>query len=362
MAARTKSLTIHDIAALAGVSAGTVSRTINKQPGVGSAARERIQQIIDQQGYRVDTTARQLSTGRSQTLGIVFPLQVSEVVLHPVYPELLGALSDAATEAGYDTMLFTVSSPDKVGHVLESVKRKRVDGVILPAAGPRDPLLKRLIADDVPAVLIGHRTRAANLGWVDSTHDIAARDLTRLLISQGRKRLVMVNGPRHISACKMRSRGFWAAVKEAGDAVEYAEEVEGELSPSSGYATAMTLLGRPSRPDGFVCAADSVASGCLDAARELAIDVPADLSITGFDDSAFAIHTNPQLTTVRMPLREIGTAAVELLIAMVEKKQIAERHVVVDNELVLRGSTAQVYRAEASARAPEPTMAARPRT
>ncbi|CAN5465996.1 LacI family DNA-binding transcriptional regulator [soil metagenome] len=339
MASRSKNLTIHDIAALAGVSAGTVSRTINKQPGVGSAARARIEQIINEQGYRVDTTARQLSTGRSQTLGIVFPLQVSEVVLHPVYPELLGALSDAATDAGYDIMLFTVSSPDKVGHVLESVERKRVDGVILPAAGPRDPLMKKLVDDDVPAVLIGHRSRAANLGWVDSTHDIAARDLTRMLIAQGRRRLVMINGPKHISACRMRSTGFWAAVKEAGENVDSAEEVEGELNPSSGYSTAMELLARPERPDGFVCAADSVASGAIDAARELGIDVPGQLSITGFDDSAFAIHTNPQLTTVRMPLREIGTAAVELLIAMIEKRDIANRHVVVDNELVLRGST-----------------------
>ena len=336
---RDKAVTIHDIAALAGVSAGTVSRTINSKPGVGTAVRERILQIIEEQDFKVDLAARQLSTGRSRTLGIVFPLQVSEVVLHPVYPELLGALGDAASAAGYDIMLFTVASTDKVQHVIDSVERKRVDGVLLPAAGARDPLVRHLIDAAVPTVLIGHRSRASHIGWIDSDHDVAASELTRLMIRGGRRRLVMLNGPKHISACKMRSDGFWTAVREAGDTIDSAEEINVELDPSQGYEAGLRVLSADPRPDGIVCAADSVASGCLDAARQLGIDVPNDLSVSGFDDSVFAIHTNPQLTTARMPLNAIGTAAVDLLVAMIEGSPVARRHVVLHTQLVLRQST-----------------------
>jgi LacI family transcriptional regulator len=330
-------LTIHDIAALAGVSAGTVSRTMNNLPGVGQATRERILAIVSDHGFKADSAARQLSTGRTRTIGIVFPLQVSEVVMHPVYPELLGALGDAAQTAGYDVMMFTVSSPAQVEHVLDAVDGKRVDGVVLPAAGSRDPLVRGLTEHAVPTVLIGHRTRDQSLGWVDCTHDEAAAELTREMLAHGRRRLVMLNGPAHVSACRLRSKGFWSAV-EAGDAGVTSEEVVVEMDAASGRAAALEILGGGDPPDGIVCASDAIASGVLDAARELGIEVPTELEVSGFDDSTFAIHTTPQLTTVRMPLIETGAAAMRLLIAMIEGTQ-TERHVVLDTTIVRREST-----------------------
>ena len=337
MAPRAQRLTIHDIAALAGVSAGTVSRTLNDLPGVGQATRDRILDIVRSNGFTVDSAARQLSTGRTRTVGIVFPVQVSEVVMHPVYPELLGALGDTAQRLGYDIMMFTVSSAAQVDHVVDAVDGKRVDGVVLPAAGSRDPLVQRLTEHEVPTVLIGHRSRDQHLGWVDCTHDAAAAELTRDMLSRGRRRLVMLNGPAHISACRLRSRGFWDAVEAAGGSAA-AEEVVVEMDAASGRAAALELLRRPDAPDAIVCASDAIASGVLDAARELGIDVPGSLEVSGFDDSSFAIHTTPQLTTVRMPLLETGAAAMELLIAMIGGDD-ALRHVVLPTTIIRRGST-----------------------
>ena len=338
MAQRSGRLTIHDIASLAGVSAGTVSRTMNNLPGVGQATRERILAIVSDHGFKADSAARQLSTGRTRTIGIVFPLQVSEVVMHPVYPELLGALGDAAQTADYDIMMFTVSSPEQVEHVLDAVDGKRVDGVVLPAAGSRDPLVRRLTEHDVPTVLIGHRTRDQSLGWVDCTHDEAAAQLTREMLAHGRRRLVMLNGPAHVSACRLRSRGFWSAI-EAGDPQTLSpEEIVVEMDAASGRAAALRLLSGKDAPDAIVCASDAVASGVLDAARELGVDVPRQLEVSGFDDSSFAIHTTPQLTTVRMPLLETGAAAMRLLIAMIDGAD-TPRHVVLPTTIVRREST-----------------------
>jgi LacI family transcriptional regulator len=328
--------TIRDIAAMAGVSAGTVSRAVNGLPGVGADTRRRISQIIDEQGFRVDPTARQLSTGRSNTVGVVFPLHASEVVMHPVYPALLGALGDAAEQAGYDLLLLTMSDRQSA-HVRDTVVRRRVDGVVMPAAGARDPLLRRLTGLGAPVVLIGHRSRLPDVGWVDCTHDVAAREVTRLMLDAGRTDLVLMNGPAHVSACKLRSTGFWAEVKEAGTAVA-AREVAVPFDTAAAAAAATGLLTADAPPDAIVCSSDTIAAGVLDAARSLGLAVPDDLAVSGFDDRSFAALTQPSLTTVRMPLPDIGRAAATMLFAMIGE-QPTSRRVILPTEIVLRGST-----------------------
>jgi LacI family transcriptional regulator len=331
--------TIHDIAALAGVSASTVSRAMNGKAGVGAEVRARIERIIAEQGFRANLSARKLSTGRSWTLGVVFPLHASEVVMHPVYPALLGALGDAAEVAGYDIMLLTVAAPEHADRLLDRVRDRRLDGVVLPAAGARDPLLRQLTKLGVPIVLIGHRSRSPDVAWVDCTHDLAARDLTRMMLAAGRRRLLLVNGPKRVSACRLRSAGFWTAVKEAGDAVESAEEVEAEFEAETGRARAYEALSGPDRPTAVLCGADVIASGCLEAARSLGLDVPGDVAVSGFDDRTLATHTTPTLTTVRMPLRETGEEAARLLFALIDGKEQRRRHVILPTTVVLRDST-----------------------
>ncbi|NAS23646.1 substrate-binding domain-containing protein [Herbidospora sp. NEAU-GS84] len=330
-------LTIRDIAALAGVSAGTVSRTMNGQAGVGQETRQRIQQIIEEHRFQVDPTARMLSTGRSQTLAVVFPLHASEVVMHPIYPALIGALGDAAERAGYDILLLTQSA-EKAAHVVDTVTRRRVDGVVLPAAGPRDPLIKQLTGIGAPTVLIGHRTNREGVGWVDSDHDSAAHDLTRLMLDTGRRELVLLNGPAHVSACKLRSAGFWKCVQAAGDAVTSAREIRVPFDTDAATAEALKILGDPSRPTGVVCGSDTIAAGVMDAAHSLGLRVPDDVAVTGFDDRSFAARTTPTLTTVRMPLDDIGRTAAQMLFAMISGGP-APRKVILPTEIILRGST-----------------------
>jgi LacI family transcriptional regulator len=331
--------TIRDIAAMAGVSAGTVSRAMNGLPGVGADTRLRISQIIDEQGFRADPSARQLSTGRSNTLGVVFPLHASEVVMHPIYPALLGALGDAAEQAGYDILLLTMSGRQPA-HVRDTVLRRRVDGVVMPAAGARDPMLRQLTGLGAPVVLIGHRSRLPTVGWVDCTHDAAAGEITRLMLDAGRTRLLLMNGPAHVSACKLRSAGFWARIEEAGPGVVSAREVAVPFDTAAATTAAATLLTRGNPPDAIVCSSDTIAAGVLDAARALGLTVPEDLAVSGFDDRSFGVHTRPALTTVRMPLHDIGHAAARMLFAMIGG-QATSRRVILPTEVVVRGSTPQ---------------------
>lgn len=330
--------TIHDIARQAGVSAGTVSRVINRQPGVGAATRARIEELVSTAGFRANVSAQQLSTGRSRLLGIVFPVEMSRIVIHPVYPQLLAAIGDAAAERGHAVILATTPSHDKIDQMLDVLTRHRVDGVILPAAGPDDQLIPALTALDARTVLIGHRSDDQNLRWVDSDHDVAAYRLTRHLIEQGRKRLWHLGGPTEVSASGLRAAGFQRAIQEAGDAVEWSAMESIKFDTGIAVAHARSFLTNPNgSPDAVICGSDLIAAGVLMAARELGITVPDSLAVTGFDDLDIAAHTVPALTSVRMPLQALGTAAVSLLLDY--PTAVTPRSVLLETEILYRGST-----------------------
>ena len=283
--------------------------------------------------------ARELSTGRSRTIGVVFPLQASEVVMHSTYPGLLAGLGDAAEARGYALMLVTSSSKDSETRFRDTIRRRRVDGVVLPAAGQRDRLLNEVLAARIPTVLIGHRARRPGVGWVDSEHDVATYDLTKLMLKGGRQDLVMLNGPATVSACGLRARGFWKAVEEAASPVRWAAELRVAFETDQARAVAQSILSDEPRPGAIICGNDVIARGALQAAVQLGLRVPDDVALSGFDDRSFAATTSPALTTVRMPLHRLGAKAAEMLIAMVEKKAVTNRHIVLPAEVVVRQTT-----------------------
>jgi LacI family transcriptional regulator len=341
--------TIHDIARQAGVSAGTVSRVINRQPGVGAATRSRIEEMVSAAGFTASVSAQQLSTGRSRLLGVVFPVEMSRIVVHPVYPQLLAAIGDAAAERGHAVLLATTPSHDRLDQMLDVLMRHRVDGIILPAAGPDDPLIPALANLDSRTVLIGHRSDDERLRWVDSDHDVAAYRLTRHLIEQGRRRLWHLGGPNEVSAARLRASGFTKAIEEAGDTVEWSNAETISFDTGLAVARARTFLTDPSgSPDAVICGSDLIAAGVLTAARELGISVPSSLAVTGFDDLDLAAHTVPALTSVRMPLQALGTAAVSLLLDY--PTSVTPRSVLLETDILYRGSTEPFPLAHASGR------------
>ena len=331
-----KPVTIRDIAALAGVSAGTVSRVMNGMPGVGASTRERISALIAEHDFRGDSNARQLSRGRSDSIGVVFPLQVSEVVMHPVYPELLGAISDAALTAGYDVSLFTTTGREGVEHIIDAFKRKRVDGLVLPAASGDDALIQRVIEEGIPTVLVGHRQESARMSWVDCTHDDAIYEITSAMLRAGKRRLTLLNGHRRVSAYQLRSEGFWRAIDGRGD-VE-ARELEFGMSYPAGLQAGVGLVDEL-HSAGIVCSADSTAAGVLEQLDKSGAEIPAEVEISGFDDTDFASHSTPPLTSVRMPLHEIGEAAVTVLREIVEGPALRAEPRLLATTVVRRGTT-----------------------
>ncbi|MGH7904203.1 MAG: LacI family DNA-binding transcriptional regulator, partial [Candidatus Dormibacteraceae bacterium] len=236
-------MTIHDIARLAGVSAGTVSRVINGQPGVGVPTRARIQEIVDAEGFRASFFARNLPSGRSYAIGLVFAAAASELFAHPIYPELIGSVGDALTERDYMLTLITVpASEQRRGRVLREISQGRLDGVILPDVRADDEILDRLLEQATPTVVVGHREPRQGVAWVDCDHDQAIFQMTRLLLGAGHSRIALVNGPSGFVACRLRAAGYRAALQEAGIRPTPELEREGSFGSQHGFDSTSELL------------------------------------------------------------------------------------------------------------------------
>jgi DNA-binding LacI/PurR family transcriptional regulator len=296
--------------------------------------------VIDEQGYRASFFAQNLAAQRAHAIGVVFPLLASELVIHPIFPELLGAVGDAAGDAGYSLSLVTAPERDRYDQVLEEVSRGRLDGVLLPDVRAGDDLLDQLAEREFPTVVVGHR--ADQVAWVDCDHDQASFELTTLLIESGHERIAFLNGPPELMACELRRAGYRRALEEAGLPLRTELERDGTFSAKHGFEALADLLGHSKRdccPTAVVAASDLIAAGAYQAARSQRLRVPEDVAITGFDDQSVAAHLQPPLTTVRMPIAEMGRFATDVLLRLIEGEDVSPRSLVLPTEIVLRESS-----------------------
>lgn len=324
---------------MAGVSPGTVSRVVNEREGVGRETRERVLALIAQQGYQVSFFAKNLATKQAYAIGVVFPVLPSELVIHPVFPELLGAVGDVVGEADYSLMLLSVPAEDRNDRVLAEVTRGRLDGLILTDVRVGDDLLDRLVERQFPTAVVGHRDD--RVLWVDCDHDQAIFELTAQLIESGHRQIALINGPIDLSVCILRRDGYRRALEQYGLPHRVELERTGLFTARHGFESLQDLLEAPVevRPTAVVAASDVIAVGCLDAARARRLRVPHDIVVTGFDDQPLAAYVQPSLTTARMPIGEMGRNAADSLLRLIEGEDVRPRSLVLPTELVVRESS-----------------------
>ena len=306
--------TIRDVARHSGLSVATVSRVLNDMPIVSADTRDRVRRAVDELGFRRSATARSLSLGRSQTIGVVAPFFTTPSVV-----ERLRGISERLVQHGYDLMLFDVETPGQRADALRDfAQRDRVDGLLVISLPLSDDEVDALRQDDLPVVLvdIGH----AGLPHV-VIDDVRGGELAAgHLIERGHRRIGFIGdlpaNPFGFTSSERRREGFRRALLAAG--IERADELErlGVHGRESARALARELLGPSDRPTAIFAASDVQAFGALEAADALGLRVPEDVAVIGFDDIEIAATVG--LTTVRQPLRESGAHGAELLLMAVE--------------------------------------------
>ncbi|HEY8547603.1 MAG TPA: LacI family DNA-binding transcriptional regulator [Acidimicrobiales bacterium] len=334
-------VTIADVAAKAGVGAGTVSRVLNDSPQVSAATRARVLAAIEELDYRPNPMARGLSRGRCQTVGVVVPFFTHASAVE----RLRGVVAELDTSR-YDLVLFNVESPvHRDEHFAALTRRDRADGLLVMSLPPPSSDLERLAAAGVPVVLLDARppedTQVAATVVTDDVE--GGRIATHHLLALGHERIAFLGddpaNPLGFVSSVEREQGYRATLEAAG--VEVRPELirHGPHVRSTARRRTEELLAlRADRPTAVFAASDTQALGVLEAVRAAGLRVPDDISVVGFDDIEVSSYVG--LTTVRQPLYESGRrAAARLLEALGTEGHDGTTHDELDLDLIVRSTT-----------------------
>jgi DNA-binding LacI/PurR family transcriptional regulator len=311
---RDRAPTIRDVARHAKVGVGTVSRVLNDSPLVSEDARRRVHRTIDELGYRRSSTARNLSLGRTQMIGVVAPFFTSNSVLE----RLRGVVHKLRDHSDYDLVLFDVETIPQRNDAFSSFARTdRVDGLLVMSLRPSDEEVESLHREGMPVVLVDVRHPALPRIVIDDV--LGGQLATEHLLDRGHTRIGFIGDaptPFGFTSSEHRRQGMARALRRAGIKHQDAYEMRGAHGREQARELAERLLRLPDPPTAIFAASDVQAMGVLAAARSMRLRVPQDLAVIGFDDIEVAEVLG--LTTVHQPLRETGARGVELLLAAID--------------------------------------------
>jgi DNA-binding LacI/PurR family transcriptional regulator len=324
------------VAKKVGVSEATVSRVLNGKPGVSEATRQSVLTALDVLGYERPT---QLRGERARLVGLVLP-----ELQNPIFPAFAEVIGGALAQQGLTPVLCTqtkggVAEADYVDLLLQ----QQVSGVVFAgglfaqADAPHEHY--RLLAErKVPVVLVNAAIEGLDFPCVACDDAVAIEQAWRHLASLGHERIGLVIGPADHIPSRRKLDAARIAAGSAGMTLPDEFVQRSIFSLEGGQAATTRLLERG--VTGIVCGSDPLALGAIRAARRRGLSVPADVSVVGFDDSAFMTCTEPPLSTVRQPIEAMGRAAVDLLCAQIEGSHSPLGELLFEPELVVRGSTA----------------------
>jgi DNA-binding LacI/PurR family transcriptional regulator len=321
---------IRDVARLAGVSYQTVSRVLNHHPSIRESTKARVTQVMEEIAYRPNRAARMLVTRHSRAIGV---LSASSAEYGPAASVV--AIEDAARAAGYSVNIANLATgdPESIGQAVEHLMEQAIEGLVVIA--PQVRVFDVLAAASIDVPYVSFQPGGGGELLVPADQVAGARMATRHLIDLGHREIIHLAGPQDWMEAEARMRGFLAEIDFAE--LNTNPPILGDWSAEFGYFAGRELMA--SRDFSAVFAAsDHMALGLLHAFHDAGLQVPADVSVVGFDDIPDAGHFWPPLTTIRQDFAEIGRRALEVLLGEVSGEPVAASEPILP-ELVVRGST-----------------------
>jgi LacI family transcriptional regulator len=327
-------VTIRDVAREAHVSVATVSRVFNGGGPVADETRRRIRDIAATLRYVPHAGARSLITSKTTTIGVLLPDLYGEF-----FSEVIRGIDLAARHSGYHLIVSSSHNDKAEIEAAMRAMRGRVDGVIIMSPDIDAQALMANLPDSHPVVLLNCALRGAAFDSVNIDNTRGARAIVRHLISHGHRRIAIIAGASRNVDGHERQLGYRAALRDADLDRNSHWEPPGNFTEDSGFEAARSLLKLRSRPTAIFAANDSMAIGALSALREAGVRVPEDIAVAGFDDIPIARHVNPPLTSVHVPIAELGERATEKLIdGLAHGDRHVRRQDVLGTTLVIRSS------------------------
>jgi DNA-binding LacI/PurR family transcriptional regulator len=331
--------TIKDVAKLAGVSPSTVSRVLADNRRISPATKERVKKIITELNYHPNMIARSLIKRSSHTLGLILSRSTDSAFSNPFFSEIIRGISVVTQSYHYNLMLATAEDyVEEAKQCLRMVTEKRVDGILLLASRVNDELIPELLKNDYPFVVVGRAPDLNKCYSVNNDNIQAAYSAVRHLFNLGHQRIALLNGPEEFIFCQDRYEGYRFAFREYGIENNPALVKKGSLTQEGGYQLTLELLNLDVPPTAIFAVDDLMVIGAYKAIKEKGLLIPEDIALVGFNDDPLASVIEPALTTIRIPIYEMGLAAATMIIGLLQNQEIFPAQKVLSSELIVRDS------------------------
>ena len=334
-------VTIKDVARHAKVSPSTVSRVIAGSERISKATHERVKKAMEHLGYYPNANARNLVRNSTETIGLVLSRSTVEALSNPFFPEVFRGITSVTQEFGYSLLLS--SSKDHIqeeDEALSMLRERRVDGLLILTSRGNDSLIQKLQKDNYAFVLVGRVPGEEELYWVNNDNVQAAEMAVSYLTGLGHKKIGLLAGSSDYIFSQDRLEGYRLGLLKAGIAFDSTLIEEVDFTENGGYQGMQALLERSSELTAVFAVDDIMAVGAMKAIKERGLSVPDDISLIGFNDDLLASYIDPSLTTIRIPIYEMGVRAARMLIKLIRGGECLDHQQVLGNELVVRKSCA----------------------
>lgn len=339
------SITMKDIAKIAGVSTNTVSRALNNKPEIDKETKRRIIEIANKLNYTPNSIAASLASNKTRTIGLVIP-DISD----PFFAQQTRGVEDTVRAKGFSVIIInTDENPEAELKAVNTFRGIRVAGIILTSVFPDTQHLKLLQDQKIPFVLLNRWSPAIETDYVINDNVAGAYAATKHLIKKGHTRIAFITGIPKITSVQERLKGYRQAFQEANLPILEELIVHSEsLDPQAGKVYARQLLSLQPRPTAILAYCDQLALGVYTAVKESKLSIPEDIALVGYDDIPFSAFFEVPLTTVAQPAYQMGSTASDILIERInaareEKEEIEvanapKKQIVFKPQLVVRRS------------------------
>lgn len=336
--------TLKDVAKKAGVAPSTVSRVINDSSRISEETKLKVRKIMDEIGYHPNINARNLVKQRSHNLGLVIPYSTEEAFADPFYSEILRGIGVLAHSKGFNLLLLTSNGEEEEKKtVLNAVRGKQIDGVLLLRAKKEDELIDELTKINFPFVIVGRPEEKDKYYWVNNDNITASEKVVDYLIKNGHRKIAMIVGDENYIMNNDRLEGYKRSFKKNG------LKINKELIASSDntnhqsiYMLSQQLIKEHPEITAFYGMSDTMAYTIMQAMNDMNLKIPDDISIVGFNNNPMSKIVSPPLTTVDINIYLLGNKATELLIGVINGQVDKYQHTIVPANIIERESCREI--------------------
>ena len=338
------SVTLKDVAALAGVSPSTASRVCKNNPSISKETKEKVRKAIEQLGYEPSFQASGAETLQNKTIGIILPPSIRESFENSFHLEVIRGISQFCNQHHYMNTVITGQDEEEILDVLSDfVKNGQVDGFIVTYSKQDDPIIDYLYNEGLLYVVIGKAYRFANQTvYIDNDNVLAAKEATEYLIGLGHKNIAYLGSDSNLMFSADRKAGYQLALINNGMTVDPANIIELPFVPENHSAAVYSLLDREVRPTAILVSDDIFAVALERVCIEMGLSIPDDLSIISFNNSLFARLTSPMLTSIDINSVQLGIEAASQVINHIENPNLVATKIIVPHKMIERHSCVKI--------------------